>query len=201
MKIFENIEQNTPEWFDLRKGKITGSKWHGIVIKRGTVKKKGFYELLAERVAVEKDGEDARARGNRLEDEAIFELEKEFGPIERPGFCVREDNENIAISMDGAQLEKFRAFEVKCLNSADHLRAYFEQSIPGDYFEQAIQYFVVWDELEELIFTFYDPRVPGKTLHYISMKREDFDSEIKAQHNCQLANLAEIEAMAEKIAF
>jgi hypothetical protein len=201
MKIFNDIEQNTPEWFDLRKGKITGSKFHGIIVKRGTGKKKGFYELLAERVATEKDGEDARERGHRLEEEAILELEKEFGTIDRPGFCVRDDNENIAISMDGAQLKKLKAFEVKCLNSADHLRAYFEQAIPGDYFEQAIQYFVVWDELEELVFAFYDPRVSGKTLHYISMKREDFIEDIKKQHEYQMNTLEEIEKMAEQIAF
>lgn len=201
MKIIDTIKQNTEEWFDIRKGKITGSKFHDILVKRGSLKKKGFYELLAERVAIDEDGEDVMQRGHRLEEEAISELEKEFGTIARPGFCTRDDNENIAISMDGAQIEELRAFEIKCLNSADHLRAYFEQSIPSKYFEQAIQYFVVWDECKELIFTFYDPRVTGKKLHYIVMKREDFIEEIKSQHKYQLAILKEIEEMSEQISF
>jgi len=201
MKIFQDVEQNTEEWQDLRKGKITGSKLHGIIVRRGNNKKIGYYELLAERIGIPKDEENPMARGTRLEDEAIEELEKEFGEIERPGFCVRDDNENIAVSMDGRQGAKKIAFEVKCLASAKHLMAYFEQKIPADYEDQAMQYFIVDEELESLVFAFYDPRIPSKQLHYITIKREDIAEEIEKFHNYQLAVLAEIDAMVKQIAF
>lgn len=201
MIIFNDVEQNTDAWLDLRKGKITGSKLNGVITKRGNGKKIGFYELLAERIAIPKDGEDAMERGSRLEDEAIEELEKEFGVIERIGFCTREDNENIAISMDGYQSKNKRAFEVKCLGSAKHLMSYFEQKIPNEYKDQAMQYFVVDEGLKELVFAFYDPRVVAKPLHHITIKREDIEDEIKILYGYQVDILKEIDEMAEEIAF
>ena len=48
---------------------------------------------------------------------------------------------------------------MKCLKSAHQVRAFFEQTFPKEYIEQALQYFVVIDELERLHFVMYDPRV------------------------------------------
>ncbi len=200
MKII-NTEQNSDEWFDLRKGKITGSKLKGLIVKRGTAKKIGFYELLAERIAEEKTDENPMARGSRLEDEAIEKLEQEFGVIERVGFCVSDENENIAISMDGYQAKEKRAFEVKCLSSAKHLQAYFEQKIPSEYEDQALQYFIVDEKLETLIFAFYDPRIPSMELHTIKLQRADIEENIVKFKEYQLGVLKEIDEMAEQLTF
>ena len=200
MKIYD-VEQNSEEWFDLRKSKITGSKLHGLIVRRGTAKKIGFYELLAEKIAEEKTDEEAMARGSRLEDEAIAELEKEYGKIERVGFCTRDDNEQIAISMDGYQRKEKRAFEVKCLSSAKHLQAYFEQKIPLEYDDQKLQYFIVDEELERLIFTFYDPRVPSLPIHTIKVLRSEIQDDIDKFLEYQENLLKEIDEMAEQLTF
>ena len=47
-----SLEQNTEEWLEWRKGKITGSRLNDIIVKRGTGRKLGFYEVIAERLAV-----------------------------------------------------------------------------------------------------------------------------------------------------
>lgn len=199
--IIFNAEQNSEKWFDIRKGKVSGSKAYGLQNKRGGAKKIGFYELLAERIAEEKTDEPPIERGSRLEDEAIKELEKEFGKIERIGLAVRDDNKNIGVSMDGRQEKEKRAFEVKCLSSAKHLEAYFEKKIPNEYIPQAIQYFVVDEDLETLVFSFYDPRVPSKELHYQIIKREDVEDKITSQLEHQENLLKEIDEMVAEIAF
>ena len=52
------LEQNSDEWFEARKGRITGSKLKDIVTKRGSNTKIGVYQLIADRIAVDADDED-----------------------------------------------------------------------------------------------------------------------------------------------
>ena len=60
MKIV-TVEQNTDEWLELRKGKITGSKLKDIYAARKTTgKKRGFYQLIADKIAIDAELEDAR---------------------------------------------------------------------------------------------------------------------------------------------
>ena len=39
-------------WAEARRGKITGTRLKDIIVKRGTGKKIGFYELIAERLGI-----------------------------------------------------------------------------------------------------------------------------------------------------
>jgi len=202
MKIY-NYQQRSEEWLDARKGKITGKKLKDIVVKRGTKKKIGFYELIADRLAIPTD-EDAMARGARLEEEAVARFEKEMGKkVRQVGFCTREDNENIAVSPDGIiDGEKITEhIEIKCLSSAIHLQAYFEQQIPKEYYEQVLQNFIVNDDLETLYFVFYDPRVPALDFHMIEVKRETVQEDVQALYEYQINVLKEVDELTSKIAF
>ena len=69
--------QDKEEWLNARAGKITGSKLKDLIVKRGTGEKKGFYQLIADRVAIAPDGENPMDRGTRLEEEAIERFVKE----------------------------------------------------------------------------------------------------------------------------
>ena len=51
MKII-NFGENEEEWMKNRAGKITGSSLKDIVVKRGTAKKKGFYQLITHTMEV-----------------------------------------------------------------------------------------------------------------------------------------------------
>lgn len=155
-------------------------------------KKIEFYQLLADRIALDtyyeydendeiiQNQENMMDRGHRLEDKAadIF-AEKTGKTLHKVGIAVRDDNENIGHSPDRLikppRAKKYReALEIKCLKSAKHLQAFIEKTIPDEYFSQAIQYFVVNEDLETLYFAFYDPRIPYDCgFHWIEIKRSD----------------------------
>jgi len=205
MKILGH-EQNTEAWLDARKGCITGSKLKGLIVKHGTKRKIGFYELLADRIAIASDGENPMERGHRLEEEALEEWSKKNDmEVERVGLCVSDFNPNIALSPDGliktTSGEYTEAVEVKCLSSARHLRTYFENKVPLDYIEQVVQYFIVIETLGVLHFVCYDPRIASLPVFEIRVERGDFEDLIEKYKDYQEEALEEINKMAEQLAF
>ncbi len=153
-----------------RRGKITGSRLKEIYSKRDPDKRKiGFYELVAEKLGLPPDdGETAMERGTRLEEEAVDRYAEVSGKEIDKSLLIwfRDDDENIAISPDGV-IWPHEAVEAKCLSSARHIEAYIKknidklsdfEAIPDDYQMQAVQYFIVNDDLQTLHFVFYDPR-------------------------------------------
>lgn len=201
------VEQNTEEWLEARKGKITGSKLGDILSKRETkTRKVGFYQLIADKLAITEEGDElAMDRGHRLEDEALELFSQETGSkLEKGLFCVSDENPNMAVSPDALIKNKGKytgAVEVKCLKAALHLQAYFEKKIPSDYDFQVLQYFIVNPDLECLFFVFYDPRIAAKPMHYIPVFREDVEVEVEKYKEQELETLALVDKLVEELAF
>lgn len=195
---YETIE----EWLAGRIGKITGSRLKSIIVKRGTGKKIGFYELIAERLGIPADGENPMDRGTRLEADAVAEFEKATGKKVDTSLVIweREDNESIAISPDGS-IGKTEAVEAKCLASSRHIEAYLTQEIPDDYKEQAVQYFVVNDELQTLFFAFYDPRLWAKPFFIIEVSRESVQAKVTEYLEYEQATLKEVEEIVNSLTY
>ena len=166
------------EWLETRRGRITGTRLKDLVVKRGTKPKKGYYELIAERVAIPASNENSMDRGTRLEDEALQRFTRETGKEVNGELIIwsREDCPDIAISPDG-MIGTTEAVECKCLSSASHLEAWITKEIPDEYEYQVLQYFIVNDELKTLYFTFYDPRMPND-FFYLEVKREDVQEKV-----------------------
>jgi predicted phage-related endonuclease len=185
------------QWLEARRGRVTGTRLKDLIVKRGTAKKMGFYELIAERIALPPDGENVMDRGKRLEDEAIERFAKETKKKVNNDLVLwyRDDDENIAVSPDGS-IGKTEAVEVKCLSSARHIEAWLTKKIPDEYEYQVLQYFIVNDKLKTLYFVFYDPRMP-KDFFYHEVHRkdvqDDVDEYLLLERNV-LAEIAEIEA-------
>lgn len=159
--------EDKKEWLDARSGKITGSSLKNVLTFRGTEKKVGYWQLIADRLATPKDGEDPMERGNRLETDAINLFTETTGFKVNTDLVIwsRDDYTNIAISPDGFIEENGKvtqAVEVKCLNSASHIEAIVTNKIPKDYYYQILQYFIVNEDLEQLHFVMYDPRFVPK---------------------------------------
>lgn len=202
-----NTYEDKSAWLEGRKGKITGSRIKDILVKRGNGVKKGFYELIAERLAVTEEdfdgyipNETPMDRGTRLESFAIDRFSKETGKKVKTGLIIwtREDTPDIAVSPDGI-VSKTEAVECKCLSSASHLEAYLTNEIPSEYFEQGIQYFVVNSKLEILNFVFYDPRIVVKDYFVIQMHRKDHEESIKFSWDYQVQTLANVEEAINKL--
>lgn len=161
------------EWLADRFGKITGTKVKDVIAKRGIARKIGFYQLVADRLAIPADDEDERDRGTRLEAKAIEEFVKKTKKKVDTSLLMwqRNDNPNIAYSPDGV-ISKTEAVEAKCLSSARHLEAFIEQAVPKDYEDQVLQAFVVNDKLKKLYVVFYDDRVVVKPFFYLEVERD-----------------------------
>lgn len=168
-------------------------------------RKVGFYQLVAEMIGIPPDDENVMERGHRLEDEARQKLSEHIGKkVQAVGICTRDDEPRIANSPDG--LIKVRgkwaaAAEIKCLRSAHHIQSLVEKKIPADYWSQAMQYFVVNDDLKTLYFTFYDPRVTLKPFHVIELHREDVAETVEHLVAYQKDTLVQAEKIIEGLMF
>jgi len=199
VKTFETKE----EWFESRKGKITGSRLKDIVVKRGTGEKLGFYEMIAERICSQEEDENPMERGTRLEQEAIGRLQEACGEEFDTSLVLweREDNKAIAISPDGFKGNTIAA-EIKCLSSARHIESYLTKKIPEEYDFQKLQYFIVNDELETLYFGLYDPRMPKHLqLHFFIVKREDVQGDVDMYLAYQKEKIEKIDQIINQLTF
>lgn len=189
------------EWLEDRRGKITGTRLKDLIVKKGPGKKIGYYELIAERVAVPASDESAMDRGKRIEDEAIERFIKETGKNVENDLVIwhRDDDENIAISPDG-YIGETEAVEVKCLSSAKHIEAWLTKEIPSDYEYQVLQYFIVNDKLQTLYFTFYDPRMP-KDFFFFEVTREKVQEQVTEYLELERKVLEEIAEIENQLTF
>ncbi len=122
MKIHKDIEQQSQEWFDLRKGKMTASNaqaiwnnWKGLETY--------IIEMMAESFSSapkEVYSNEHTARGNELEPLArgIYELEN-MVTVDQVSFI--EYNEFIGCSPDGLVWEEW-GLEIKCQNDVKHFK-------------------------------------------------------------------------------
>lgn len=198
MKI--NKFETREAWLAARRGKITGSRLHNIVVKRGTGKKIGFYELIAERLGVPADGEDPMERGQRLESEAKdhFTAQTKMKINSDLVIWTRDDNESIAISPDGT-IGKMAAVEVKCLSSARHIEALLTKVVPDEYEMQMLQYFIVNDKLKTLYFIFYDPRLPNHDFFWLTINRKDLQGKIDEILEYERNTLKEVDEIVSQL--
>ena len=195
MKIIKVSQSNDREsWLDMRRGVVTSTKAKNVKpLSRGKTLPAGIYELLAEKVAISKDGEPERDRGLRLENEALLLTQEKYNlDFELDAGMWFSDDMKLAVSPDASEVSDKPTYagEAKCLDTKNHLQAilkdYQNKQLPNynpldglkigtsDYTTQCIQYFVINQDLETLYFTLYDDRVALENImHYvIIIKRE-----------------------------
>lgn len=173
-------------------------------------KKKGYYELIAERLAVteeEFDGyipnETPMDRGTRLQKYAIERFRNETGKKVNEDLVIwsSDENSDITISPDGVVLDtkETEAVEIKCLSSANHIEAWLTQEIPEEYQAQKVQYFIVNKKLKKLYFVFYDPRIPAKDYFVIEVNRKDIEEEIELYEQFQIKTIEQVNQIVNQL--
>jgi len=204
-------------WLEERKGVVTGTKASKVApSKRGNATPQGVFELLAEKVAIQKDGEPERDRGLRLENEALLKTQEKYKldlDLD-PGMWLSDDGK-LGVSPDAAQVGDAPTYaaEAKCLDSKNHLQAIINdvsnKKLPqynpldslkiatSDFTAQAIQYFVLNKDLQILYFTLYDDRVAlDNVVHYvIEINRKDVAEYIDGQETYERDALAKVDEM------
>lgn len=197
------IEQKSDEWQTLREGAITGTKIGKLFAKSrkadelfDTAKPNlQFYQILAERLAVGTadgiDGVSAMERGNLLENEAIQAVTDNLNlnnwitgnvwqDSNNPGFlCSPDAYENID--------KPTWAIEIKCLSSANHIKAIYENKRPNDYDSQVLNYFLINPDLQTLYFGMYDPRFFSEKLQLkiFTIKRVEIENDLQLLANAR----------------
>lgn len=203
MKVID-VEQGSEEWVDYRKGKISGTMLGDLYSKRGT-RKIGFYDVIAQRLALDPDDENRMDRGLRLEEEAVMKFEELTGKtVERVGICVHDNYPGVINSPDGiiATDGKYtEALEIKCLSPARHIQAIVENEVPAEFEAQKAQYFIVNPDLQKLHFMFYDPRIATVPVHIIEVTRAELGGLPDMYLKFQLEQLEEIDSIVERLAF
>lgn len=199
MKVQRFDDRDT--WLDARRGRITGTRAGNLLSKRDKAPIKGFYELIAERVAIPASDENVMDRGLRLEDEAMTRFETETGKEVDKSLVIwsRDDEDAIAISPDGA-IGNTEAVECKCLASEKHIESYLTQMIPSEYDAQVTQYFVVNDDLQTLHFVFYDPRMP-RDFFWIDVTREQVQDSVEKFLEMERSVLAQVAEIEKQLTF
>lgn len=180
MKIL-TCEQGSEEWLLARLEKVSGTRL-GDAIGTSVRQDSLINELIAERLTGERKENYqslSMARGTEAEEFAIDEYEIEKGEIsEEVGLCISEKYDWLVNSPDRLIKKNgkyVKAVEVKSPNT-DTLVGYIRKGgIPKEYLGQVYSYFLVNEDLQELDFVVYDPRVQTEQyrLFVINVKRED----------------------------
>ena len=109
--IFHDVQQNSEEWFELRRGKVTTSKFGLFMANYGKAfgdpAKRYAFKLAKEQVTGVREDEESYSNNN-MENGHLYEpiaqdsyMEQTFYEIENGGFCQHSEYENVGGSPDG----------------------------------------------------------------------------------------------------
>ncbi len=176
------IVQGSPEWHQLRCGKVTASRVADVVAqnraKTSWGKSRDTYmgELIAERLSgipAESYTNAVMERGKEVEADAraAYEFFRDT-PIVQVGFVAHPILKQAGASPDGLVGDD-GLVEFKCPNTATHIDTVIRKKIDGRYLTQ-MQWQMACTERQWCDFVSYDPRLPaGLRMHAQRVKRDD----------------------------
>jgi hypothetical protein len=172
MKAHYDLIQGTSAWFELKYGRIGGSRAQSTFVDSDTL----IYKLAAERSEsyAWEDGytSDAMLRGQDLEPVAIDRLSEYTGHTFIPCGWIDSDIENVGISPDGISPCETIMCEVKCPDGNKHIETCFSGKVPQDNIRQVLHYFVCNPKLETMYFVSFRPESLIKPLFVVELKRD-----------------------------
>lgn len=138
-----NCEQQTPEWYEIRRGVLTASHFDEIITPK-TMKMSASVRKVACRVLAEwlsgtvEQPPSTRAMewGIIMEPEARSWYEFQTGAsVRQVGFCFLDEQREIGCSPDGL-IGDDGGLEIKCLQGAAHVEFLLTGEIPPEYVPQ-----------------------------------------------------------------
>jgi putative phage-type endonuclease len=177
------IIQGTPEWFEIRCGKLTASRMADATAKTKTGWGAGRKNLMAQLVAERLTGTVAESFSN-----TAMQWGKDIEPEARAAYEFYHDVDVVEIGfvdhpfipMTGASpdglIGQFGMVEIKCPNTSTHIETLLSGKIPAKYTNQMTWQMVcasrIWCD-----FVSYDPRLPEEMKMFVSRCNLDRDLE------------------------
>ena len=163
MKIIDNLEQNSEEWFLARSGKITGSVFHTL-IGNGETRNSLIYKLAYEQInkrpmEEERYENEHMRRGHELEPLARDMYRIKTGEdVKEVGFVLGEDEEYTGCSPDGL-VGQYGLLEIKAPIISTMIKQIIEDKIKKEYYTQ-IQYNLFISKRDWCDYVMYNENLP-----------------------------------------
>lgn len=205
MKVYADILQQSPEWYEIKHGKVGGSKLEKVMANRDKpIRENPFYaELLSSRFEPF-EYEDSfmssdMERGNMYEPLARHEFERiKNVEVEQVGWIEHESG-IYGISPDGLLKNRTQAIEIKSPSRITHMKYILNpMSMVEQYVWQVVDYFLTIG-IEKLYFISYRPEnrikplliqeVTNETVISISKKEKYSVSELVIMAKNRLSEL------------
>jgi putative phage-type endonuclease len=180
-KIYADVEQGSPEWFAIRRGKVTASKIIDVMAKgKGSAESAGIRnyraQLVVERITdtvEESYCNAAMQRGTELEPMAreCYEFLKSVSVeqvafVDHPSIALSGASPDGCISDDGL-------LEIKCPTTATHIEYLLGGKPPAQYIPQ-MQWQLACTGRKYCDFASYDPRLSEDLqLFVVRLHRDD----------------------------
>ncbi len=193
MKIYRDIIQGSPEWFEVKLGKVSASHFKDVLNKK-TGQGTYMYQLLGERlsgVPSESYSNKAIVAGIETEPQARAYYEALYGEVQQVGFV--EVSDYLGCSPDGL-IGIDGLVEVKCPFPSTHVRYILENKLPATYKAQ-VQGQLIVTERKWCDFVSFDPRVKDRPLWKIRVYRdEEYINMLASAIDDFVAELKELES-------
>jgi len=197
------VEQGSPEWFQMRLGKVTASRVADILAKTKTgpsaSRQNYLIELAIQRttgIIQESYSNSAMEWGTQTEPQARVAYEITTNNfVDKVAFIDHPSIKWFGCSPDGLVSDR-GLLEIKCPNSATHWEYFKSKKPPQKYFIQ-MQAQIACTQRDWCDFVSFDPRMPERSqLLIVRVNRDDafiaeMESEIK-QFLSEVANEVEL---------
>lgn len=197
-----DIIQGSPEWFQVRCGKVTASRVADLIAKTktgwGASRANYMAELIAERLTGASAPSFTNAAmqwGTEQEPEARaayeFRTDSEVVPV---GFVIHPRVADAGASPDGL-VGSDGLIEIKCPNTATHIETILGQAVPAKYVTQ-MQFQMACTGRQWCDFVSFDPRMPEAMRYF--QKRVERDDKLIAGLESDVSEF--LDELAKKIA-
>lgn len=172
--IIHNCEQGSVEWYELRLGKVTGTRLKEVMKDSNICL---VDELIGEMLSqqIDDDGyvSPEMQRGKDLEPLAVEQYcQHRNVTVERVGFIQSVRWPLLGMSPD-AIMGKEGGVETKCPSSKKHIQYLRQQQLPNDYKWQVICPFLINPDCQWWDFVSFDPRISQRPMFIHRTYRED----------------------------
>lgn len=186
MRVYNDIQQGTPEWFALRVGKATASCFADVMAKgQGKTRAKYLRRLIAEALTgkpVETFSNGHTERGQEQEPLARWSYELATGNTVQQVSFIEHDTLAAGCSPDGLIVGMRRGAEIKCVIPTVQVETILAGGYPSEHKAQ-IQGSMWITDFEEWDFCSYSPDMPEHLRTYVHTVQRDeaYTKEIEAE--------------------